>query len=295
MTVFGQSKHKTKQKARSAGAKTSHELGLNLGIHSFGTANLYRSVWIETQRYGKDNFSVKDIIKLSPNIVSSFLEAKISDGLQYGSFNAYCSALEKLAVGLNKWKKDHGGEANYDWAAEIQAAKIEARDVLDRSVATRAYQDPVGLIKAISNPVCQIIAAAQYSIGARISELDHVNPEQFLGNRQFHIINGKGGKDRIIKFRHLDAYENFRELVINNINPYYSKFTFLRNQYRLQLKAAAGNSGQQYTGSHGLRWNYAQERFQEVQQNGSGREQALVQVSSELGHNRGDITERYLR
>jgi len=295
LSVFGTSKHRAKKAARTAGAKTWHEVGQHLGIHSFSTANLYRSVWIEALRYGKETFAVQDITKLSSEIVSSFLDAKISDGLRYGSFNTYCSALEKLSVGLNKWEHQQGKNANYDWTAEIQAAKIEARDVLDRSVETRAYQDPVGLIKAISDPLYRTIAAAQYDIGARISELDHVQPEQFLENKRFEIIKGKGGKDRISEFRQSKPYENYRLLVIENINPNYEKFTFSRNQYRLAIKAAADKSGQKYTGSHGLRWNYAQERFRALQQSGRTREEALVQVAHEMGHNRGDITERYLR
>jgi integrase len=295
LTVFGTSKHRAKKAARTAGAKTWHEVGQHLGIHSFSTANLYRSVWIEALRYGKETFAVKDITKLSPEIVSSFLEAKISDGLRYGSFNTYCSALEKLSVGLNQWAQEQGTAAHYDWTAEIQAAKTEAKKVLDRSVESRAYKDPMELVTAISNPVYQTIAAAQYSMGARISELDHVRPEQFLGNKQFQIINGKGGKDRISEFRHLHVYELYRQLVTENLNPNYDKFTFDRNQYRLALKAAADQTGQPYTGSHGLRWNYAQECFQAIQQNGGTREQALVQVAHAMGHNRGDITEHYLK
>jgi len=207
MTAFGQSKRKAKEAARAAGATTWHEIGQHLKIHSYNTANLYRSVWIETLRYGKNNFAVKDITKLSPAVVSGFLEAKIAEGMKYASFNGYCAALEKLAVGLNQWAQEQGTVAHYYWTADIQASKIEAKEVLDRSVETRAYKDPMVLVKAISNPVYQTIAAAQYSIGARISELDHVRQEQFLGNMQFQIINGKGGKDRISEFRHLNTYE----------------------------------------------------------------------------------------
>lgn len=298
ITAFGQSKHQAKKVARAAGAKDWHEIGQHLKIYSFNTANLYRSVWIETLRYGKETFAVNDITKLSPVVVSGFLETKIADGLKYASFNAYCAALEKLTVGLNQWVQEEGTEAistGYNWTAEIWAAKKEAREVLDRTVETRAYQDPLKLISAITDLAYQTIAAAQYSIGARISELDHVRPEQFLGGGQFQILDGKGGKNRVVEFRHENVYEQYRQLVINNLNPYYNKFTFDRNQYRLALKAAADKSGQAYTGSHGLRWNFARESFLAIQQSGGTREQALVQVAHEMGHNRGDITELYLK
>jgi len=65
--------------------------------------------------------------------------------------------------------------------------------------------------------------------------------------------------------------------------------------YRDSLKAAAKATGQEYHGSHGLRWNFAQERFREVQECGLTHLQALQTVSQELGHNRVDITMHYLR
>lgn len=49
------------------------------------------------------------------------------------------------------------------------------------------------------------------------------------------------------------------------------------------------------SGAHGLRHSYAQERMNEVQQNGIQRELALRTISQELGHFRPDITEVYLR
>lgn len=299
IAAFGESKHQAKEAVRAAGAKTWHEMGQHLGVYSFNTINLYRSISIEASRYAKEAFVIKDITKLSPEVVSGFLEAKIADGLKYGSFKTYCAALEKLAVALKLWAQQHETESNdyhnYDWSAEIQEAKIEAKEVLDSIVETRAYEDPEGLIKAISYPSYHVVASAQYSIGARISELDHVRQEQFLGDDQFKIIKGKGGKDRVVEFRHGNVYEQYMQMVINNLNPHYDKFTFNRNQYRMALKAAADKTGQAYTGSHGLRWNYAQERFQMIQQGGGTWEEALVQVAHEMGHSRGDITLHYLR
>jgi len=295
MTAFGQSKHRAKEEARASGAKTWHEVGQHLKIYSYNTANLYRSVWVELLRFAKQYFDIKNITYLSPLIVHCFLDAKISEGLKYGSFTTYCAALEKLAIALYQWSQDQRRRTEYNWSDAISAAKKEASGVLDRFVKTRAYRDPIKLIEAISNPVYQIIAATQYSIGARISELDHVKPSQFLKEGKLLIINGKGGKERVSKFRHLNVFDKYQQLVKENLNSHYGKFIFNRNQYRLALQVAADKTGQQYTGSHGLRWNFAQERFQAIQQSGGTREQALAQVAQEMGHNRGDITEHYLR
>ena len=44
-----------------------------------------------------------------------------------------------------------------------------------------------------------------------------------------------------------------------------------------------------------VRWNFAHERFYNLMENGYTYEQALAQVSKELGHERADITKHYLR
>ena len=67
------------------------------------------------------------------------------------------------------------------------------------------------------------------------------------------------------------------------------------HQYLRQLKQAAYESEQTYTGTHGLRWNYAQRTFTEIQESGTGYEQALKTVSERLGHSRPEITLHYLR
>jgi len=64
--------------------------------------------------------------------------------------------------------------------------------------------------------------------------------------------------------------------------------------YRQPLKTAAHASAQFYNGSHGLRWNFAQQRFAELQAAGKSYEKSLGAVSAELGHNRIEITTHYL-
>ena len=60
------------------------------------------------------------------------------------------------------------------------------------------------------------------------------------------------------------------------------------------LKIAAEAFGQRYNGSHGLRWNFARERFSELQTAGASYERCLGTVSSEMGHHRIEIPRRYL-
>ena len=72
-------------------------------------------------------------------------------------------------------------------------------------------------------------------------------------------------------------------------------FRFRYRTYLRQLKAAALATGLPYTGSHGLRWNFAQQAVVDVQKNGQSYDEALKVVSERLGHTRKEITEHYLR
>lgn len=46
------------------------------------------------------------------------------------------------------------------------------------------------------------------------------------------------------------------------------RFEFDKDAYRAGLKEAAVKTGQEYEGSHGLRWSWAQERHSEMQERG---------------------------
>jgi hypothetical protein len=69
---------------------------------------------------------------------------------------------------------------------------------------------------------------------------------------------------------------------------------FDKNDYREAIKEAAEKTEQDYTGSHGLRWNFAVERMEELQGTGMTYEERLQEVSWEMGHERADITLHYL-
>jgi hypothetical protein len=102
-------------------------------------------------------------------------------------------------------------------------------------------------------------------------------------------VKGKGGKMRELKVPE-KIYSELKSHIEKNGN-----FKIDKDAYGRDLRAAALASGQAASGSHGLRWNYAQARMMEIQQGGKTYEQALAVVSREMGHERSDITEHYLR
>ncbi len=288
--AFGQSKHEAKAEARENGNSTWHDIGKNIGIYSYRTADQYRDISKNLMSYTREQFGVKDIEKLQSEHIQSFLESKIADGIKYSTFQNYAAALEKLEVALNKYAESHNTGREYYF--DLSSVRQQASEVLERSQATRAYEDPKVLIENIQNSDYKIIAQAQYEGGFRISELNHLSEKNFKDNNTFQVISGKGGKDREVPLSK-ETYEALKSLL--NRADTDGKYKFNMDAYRNTLKTAAEQSRQPYTGSHGLRWNFAQEKFMELQREGRTYEQALQEVSHLLGHERPDITEHYLR
>ena len=302
---IGQSKHAAKVSAREQfheknSPATSHALAKETGIHSIATADAYRDVWQLVGNLVKQEYGVRDLETLSGEHIQAFLESKIAAGVAHSTFMQYAAACEKMETALNLLAGVKGSGRSYDFTASIENARADAHRMLARFEGSRAYADPQEILKQIREPVFHLVAKVQLEGGARISEVNHLKVSQLKGIDQdrvtgrdcglIRIEKGKGGKDRDM---HLSAatYERLKAAVISQNN----RLEFDKDRYRNELKRAALASGQKYQGSHGLRWNYARDRFREVQRHGQTYEQAMIQVSRELGHERADITEHYLR
>lgn len=293
---IGTSKHESKADARAAGAKTWHEIGKNMGIKSFSTADAYRDVWRSALEYAKAEFGVKDIEKLSGVHLKAFLVSKVEDGVAHATLSQYAAACEKLEVALNRYAQEKDTGRQYTFSPDIKAARDEGKN-LERFEGSRAYASPNNLVQAVQGERHNLAASIQREGGARISEANHLTKESLRGIRAdsqtgqtkgWVHVTGKGGKEREIGVSP-GTYARIEKAVENG------RFEFDKDAYRNELKSAAEKTGQDYEGSHGLRWSWAQERHQELQQHGFTYEQTLSQISQEMGHERGDITEHYLK
>ena len=281
--AFGTSKHEAKIEAREAGARTWHQIGKNLDIYSYNTADSYRDIAKEAFAFAKENYNIKDITKLESQHINAFLESKIEANVKYSTFQKYAAGLEKLQVALERFTNQ-----KYDF--DLKETRELAQQILKKTDAHRAYDNPQKVINAIENNVYKTIAAAQLESGARVSELNHLKISQFKENQAIEV-QGKGGKIRDLQLSE-KTYSELKSLVLSSENQ---KLTFNTDSYRNELKAACERTGAQYQGTHGLRWSYSQNLFKQLQQQGKTYEESLSIVSQKLGHERPDITEHYLK
>jgi len=293
---IGTSKHDAKLEARTNGATTWHEVGRELGIHSYATADAYRDVWRHALEYAKAEYGVKDIEKLTGREVAGYIDSKVSDGVSHSTLAQYSAALEKLETALNRYAEQNGTGREYSFHESIQNVKSGAN--LERFSGSRAYEAPDRLVSAVQGERYQLVASMQLESGARISEMNHITGDQLRGIHADPIsgvekgwieVEGKGGKGREIGMSK-DTYEKISVAIAQE-----GRFEFDKKGYTAEIRSAAALSDQENQGTHGLRWSWAQERHSEIQEHGRTYEQPLGLVSREMGHERADITEHYLR
>jgi len=297
---IGFSKHSDKESFRDSFHKkaTWNDIGQNTGIYSYATADAYREVWISAFEHIKAKYHIRDIETITGDQVADFLFLKVKEQVKLATYKQYASALRKLSVALNLYAEKTESGLKYDFNESIDAISELAVRELERFKGVRSYKNPEMMIENIPDDFHRLVAKIQHDGGARIDEVFGIKPESlqgvdirpFTGKKAGVVtVKGKGGKIRNI-YIGVNEYNKLKASLNDKENNHFDK-----NKYRNVLKKAAAATGQKYTGSHGLRWNFAKNRMKDVQNGGDCYEYGLSAVSLEMGHVRADITEHYLR
>jgi len=288
INLIGQSRHAAKEAARAKGHTTPADLAQHTGINSYKTADSYRDVWRHALDFAKENYGEKNIERISGEHIQAYLAYKINSEIKYATFQQYAAALGKLETALNQYAENKGTGQVYDFRGSIDSTRELARDHLGRFDGSRAYNNPEKLVSSIANQDHQLVASIQLEGGARVYEASQIRPDQLQGDGRISI-QGKGGKVRSIQVSN-EIYGKLENQVQENGQLKVDYGAYLRS-----IDRAATQTGEENNGTHGLRWNFAQDRMATLQENGQSYEQSLTIVSQEMGHERANITEHYLR
>jgi hypothetical protein len=295
----GGDKMRSQATARFNGASGSHSVAQQTSIYSDSTYTTYRAVWQQYADHLKSELGIKHIEQGNAGHVRHYLEQRIEDGISLRTWNKEASAMGKLAVALDRTSTKLGWNREYDFSRDIDSVRVSASHELHKSDESRAYQSPEQLVVSLKSETHSIAAKLQFEGGARIREISNLKSEQFKGYKQdavtgervgiVHINNGKGGYERDM-YVSVKTYDKALAQTEQQ-----GQFSFDHNQYRQELKTGATAIGERYSGSHGLRWNYAQQTMKDFQRSGMRYEQALLETSARMGHHRSSITEHYLK
>lgn len=267
-------------------------------IASFKTMESYRSIWNNFFNYLKEHWEVKDCTKIESEHIAAYIDYKIEYYPSHLYLNKIVSALGKLEIALNMYAKEHKDKKTYDFSIreEIKKSAVDLELVAD-NYHNRAYKDPKKIISFISDNIYKLAAAIQLEGGVRIEGVALIKKEQLHGYIFDEITNTKkgvvftkekGGKEGNILIT-TNTYNKLEKYIDNN-----GSFKFKKQKYYKGIKKACKISNENPEGSHGFRWNFAQNRLFEYAQAGYSYEESLLKVSAEMKHNRASITLHYL-
>lgn len=302
---IGESRHEAKEEIREKlqeAGKPADSASVNkeLNIHSYKTADSYRDVWRATLNNAKENYGVKDIEKLTTEAVQGFLQDKIQAGLSVSTIKQYVSALNKLEKAINMHCEKQNWQERVSF--KLEELRQEIQSIPKAELEARAFFSPEQVINNLKSENHKLVAQAQLEGGFRISEINHLRLEQFKGIQKDHVSGEKKGKIEINRgskggkiretFVSKETYERLEKAIQNSQD---GRIEINKIAYNKDLKEAGINAGDRQETSHALRHNFAQSRVYECCRNGQTFEEAKQTVSTQMGHNRPEITELYLR
>ena len=288
------------------------------GIRSFGSWEVYKG---EAHRLAKfmhkkgrtsilDTLSVRDDMdEYLEELLAHYVEKKRSRQ----TMETILSALGKFEYAINHYIEIHALDMP---RLETEKLRMEfyahSRKLLGKSSKVfdnRAYPDPLRLIEAISDGTFQLQASLQYEGGLRTEGVGAPSNRRLKNPLTSNGMRGigtdpvtafpvgvvasveKGGKET----EHFVSVSTYRRL-----EEYLDRHGKLESDYFAYVEAintAAKATGQYASGrgSHGLKHNFAQERYLECINHGLTHEQALQQTSLEVSHFRLRETLTYTR
>jgi len=300
-----------------------HDLNKGLGVHSFATSDTYEAVIVNIIEFCRKLPApdrAPNMHKITTDHIRAWAAsrrepkpAKLDqDGKaippEYRSAKTLrkeLSAAEKMETMLNRLDELNGHQVTRDWSAAL----AEARAIITQDVKAsnqeskfrfvpkdRAYADCNKVAETLSNEKYRLAAKAQIEGGARRKEINNIKAQQLKGlitkadgSKSGQIaIKGKGGYPRTISVSEA-TYQGIKAIIEQK-----GQFRFTPNRYNEAIEKACAKTDQDYTGSHGFRYNSVQFDYFQQRMEGVSRAGALKNSSETIGHHRADITQHYL-
>ena len=283
---IGESRYEGKEAALADGASGSHEINQRIGITSYASMEKFQSNAHTFGAYCYERYGLNDIRSIKPEYVSTFLSELCDRDYARNTVQGYASTIEKLAVVLDAYSPAAEPRTE-SWHAAIDGVRDDINDCVQKDTVARAYADPQAIIDNLPSERLQLAGDMQLHYGLRIADATKIDARG-IGDDNTYTFSSKGGQIVKIELSPEDA-QRIRDVCGDS-----GLLGIKQSEYRSALQTACESTGQEWTGSHGLRHNYAQNRMHELVDSGVPHTRALVIVSEELGHHRAEITHTYL-
>ena len=246
--------------------------------HSIASIQNLRTVATQYINFVKDTYGNRVVKNINDSTMKEFINHKLENGVSEGTANTYISELAKVSsnlteLGINSTSRD----AITAYRSELKANGHN----LQKNHLNRAYSNTQSIINAMSNnSPYSLSTQLQVEIGLRVD--DAINSDKWIltNNNTLKIEGSKNGLNYTTSTLSDETASRVREAINNGYWVNYG-------EYRESLKEAVESTQQSWNGTHGLRYNYAQEALA----NGASR----AEISLNMGHSREEITGHYLK
>ncbi len=274
---IGQSKIRARENHNSS---TTGQNGQTISTkaHSLKAMDNLRSVSNQYTSFLKDNYGSKIVNYISAETMKEFITVKFEQGSSEGTINTYLSTLGKLSDNLNQLGVHRVSRE------EITAYRNELREfghTLKANHVDRSNGNPLAILEQMRGTPYSLSSDLSYFAGLRADDTINITDKITINeNNSLHIHGSKNGLDYNTKILSQDLIDRVREAIENGYKVNY-------NEYRETLKEATEATGQEWHGTHSLRYDYAQRE----KEDGS----TLSEISASMGHSREEITLHYLK
>lgn len=265
------------------------KISKQMPIFSVRTQRAYFKLWRMFFDYLQVEFAITDINLIEERHVEDFMQETIDRRVKLSTYKTYAAAMSKLEVALNKLCN-----TPISFSEILRAQRRIAGNALSRKQKLRSYSNPEEAISMLS-PIYRIAANLQLQCGAQVHEISSLDLKNNLlgvkdGFGQLKLIETRLRISRIIQVP-LTLYHELKSFIESN-----GLFSVEYSRYTRSLQKAFLSINEPWFGCHGLRWNYAQNRFLQLQRNeNKSFNEALQIVATELGHTNPKSTLHYLR
>lgn len=271
--------------ARASGLKTMHDVSKNTPFKSTKTLENNMRTLVDVNRYIRAEYKCNTIRDIKPEMIESYLKHKIyDDGLMESTIlRDTCPAINNLENMLNRIG------VTSDFQSVLATARTSARaDAEKPDMSSRSYGDTAeSIIEHIKAPIPQFSCHLQLAYGVRPNESYKIH----LTDQANHIIVIQKGGQRTDKEILPQDYNRLVDLSGGKTDFYISNYD--KQQYH--FAKACKDLGITSKGLHGLRSTYACKSYDRHRAEGMSDNEARAAVSKELGHERLEIVDTYLR
>jgi site-specific recombinase XerD len=270
------SKIKAKSKSDLIG---QHGQKVSIKNHSIKSQQNFRSVLKQYIDFIKNNYGGKVLKHINNDTMLQFIAYK-TNKVQGNTINTYISALGKISdnlidLGINSTDR----ETITDYRTILKNHNIE----LHTQNVNRSYERPIELVNYLrDHTLFGLTASLQYFSGLRLDDATNFSKLAINQDNTLKVTGSKGGINYTTKALPKWLINELQQAKEQNIH-------IDKDEYRKALIESSNGTNQNYTGTHGLRYNFANERVRELQNNHLPKNEAMLKTSLEMGHSRISI------